>query len=84
MTPKSVGQQRRIEIDDDRSAVVVVRPEEKQVEIERNGTRWIFRVDRDHHAELVETYDDGPTVQAELPEWIETVLDEIGVEGIDA
>jgi len=80
----TTGTQRRIEIGKNKSAVVTVRPGEKEVDIERNGTRWTFSVDTDYNAELVDIYDDGPVVHADLPEWVETVLDKIGIEGVDA
>lgn len=82
--PSTVGTQRRIEIEQGESAIVSVRPADNEVDVERDGTRWTFSVESDYRADLIEIYDDGPTTRSDVPEWVEIVLVELGVEGVDA
>lgn len=84
--PQSVGQQTTVAVGRDREATVEVTqgrdyPARVDVVLDR---RWKFGVRDDGVAELLGTFEDGRQIGTSVPDWMEWVLRQVGLEGLKA
>lgn len=84
--PRSVGEQTTVAVGRDREATVEVTqdcdyPARVDVVLDR---RWTFGVRDDGVAELLGTFEDGRQVGTSVPDWMEWVLRQVGLEGLKA
>jgi len=80
-----IGSKTRINIDNRVATIEVTEDGDYEARVEVDlDRRWKFGVRTDGIAELLGTFEDGRQVGTSVPDWMEWVLRQVGLEGMKA